>query len=771
MKKRHVAFVLTSLMMLAGCSEGKISENKPTETPAVTDKVTDKVTEGVTTDKVPSTETPVTTEKVDQVAKAREEAIAYLDSIDTSLYREKERTELETTIAAIKTAINASDATAESIQAAIESFKAYLNTLKTDAEYTKEEQDALNNAIKEAREKKIKEATIRDINQYRKEERDVALSLQKEEISKIEALTTKEEIESYSLVSYQGEVKKLRTNADYTMDEMVNYHYYPSKWPLVNEHGYTYTREGDHIKTKEVGYILDSANTYSDVTFTFTVDATVDTGATGILLATNSESNDGITGYLINITRNSAKGWEHLQVYNVENAYGSYDTMGNSRLEYINGWEYEKTGGKVYGTTFRVVKEGSTIKVYDEKEYQQNPDSANVITADLNKHGFPVHNDLRFGDLNWDGKDANIAINSIVTPDDNIIEGVKTAKFYADKYLETIDQSIYREAERAALVAKMKEVTDLYVAKNVTYQAIMDKLNELKTFIPTLKTAAQYQAEEDAKNLSKVKEMKINSMFNYNEKSYSAETAPKVLAIYNEAKEAVNALTSIDEVNSFDFTPYQTRINALGDNVTDFYKEMKETPTQSSWDLIQQHAAQWQYDDHKMTVNSVAWQMGSSDYSDFDIVVNFNSASQFNAGADFRSIIVRGKPNEAHPDAMSGYVINFCNMGDAQYVQIWYLEYFWGYGNGGFQYLGGLVSKTPVNDTTYRVSFVGNTCNIYYEDEYKQGQENVPAAVADLSAGNTLPTYTSGKLGAVCWAANPANCPAADFNIKSITRR
>ena len=106
----------------------------------------------------------------------------------------------------------------------------------------------------------------------------------------------------------------------------------------------------------------------------------------------------------------------------------------------------------------------------------------------------------------------------------------------------------------------MKELTDLYVAENVTYQSIIDKLNELKTFIPTLKTAAQYQAEEDAKNLTKVKELKINSMFYYNENSYSAETAPKVLAIYNEAKDAVNALTSIEAVNAFDFTPYQTRI-------------------------------------------------------------------------------------------------------------------------------------------------------------------------------------------------------------------
>lgn len=767
MKKRHVAFVLTSLMMLAGCSEGKVSENKPTEAPAVTDKVT----EGVTTDKITSTETPVTTEKFDELANLREQAIAYLDSIDTSLYREKERTELEATIATMKTAIDAPDATAESIQAAIESFKAYLNTLKTDAEYIKEEQEAFNQAIKEAREKKIKEATISDINQYRKEERKTALALQTEEIKKIDALTTKEEIESYSLAAYQAEVKKLRTNADYTMDEMVNYHYYPSKWPLVNEHGYTYTREGDHVKTKEIGYIFDSLNTYSDVTFTFTVDAPADTGATGILLATNSDYNDGITGYLINITCDSTKGHQYLQVYNVENAYGSYDPKSKSRLDYIDGWEYEKTGGKVLGTTFRIAKEGSTIKMYDEKQYQENPDSATVMTADLTKHGFPVHNDLHFGIINWDGRDANIALNSIVTPDDNIIDGVKTAKFYADKYLETVDQSIYREAEKASLVAKMKELTDLYVAENVTYQAIIDKLNELKTFIPTLKTAAQYQAEEDAKNLTKVKELKINSMFYYNENSYSAETAPKVLAIYNEAKDAVNALTSIEAVNAFDFTPYQTRINALGDNVTDFYKEMKETPTQSSWDLIQQHAAQWQYDDHKLTVNSVAWQMGKSNYSDFDIVLNFNSASQFNAGADFRSIIVRGRPNEAHPDAMSGYVINFCNMGDAQYVQIFYLEYFWGYTNGNFQYLGGLVSKTPVNDTTYRVSFVGNTCSIYYENEYKKGEENVPAAVADLSAGNTLPVYTSGKLGGVCWAADPNNCPAADFNITSITRR
>ena len=71
----------------------------------------------------------------------------------------------------------------------------------------KKSRKLFNQAIKEAREKKIKEATISDINQYRKEERKTALALQTEEIKKIDALTTKEEIESYSLAAYQAEGK------------------------------------------------------------------------------------------------------------------------------------------------------------------------------------------------------------------------------------------------------------------------------------------------------------------------------------------------------------------------------------------------------------------------------------------------------------------------------------------------------------------------------------------------------------------------------------
>ena len=68
----------------------------------------------------------------------------------------------------------------------------------------------VNQAIKEAREKKIKEATISDINQYRKEERKTALALQTEEIKKIDVLTTKEEID-FTVDELKGIVDRLRS--------------------------------------------------------------------------------------------------------------------------------------------------------------------------------------------------------------------------------------------------------------------------------------------------------------------------------------------------------------------------------------------------------------------------------------------------------------------------------------------------------------------------------------------------------------------------------
>ncbi len=761
MKKRKFAVALLSLVMLAGC-DGQTSDigsdtSAPnTEKATETAKPTEKPTEN-------PTEKP--TEKDTSAEAAREEALAYLNSIDTTLYREEEKKELDEMIATLKEAINSEDATEESIKSAIESFKTYLETLKTKADYEREEEEKKNQELKEARDAKLAEVKIAEVNRFRSEERATALALQKEQMDAVNALQTKEEIEAYSLEAYKNQITELKTNAEYTMDEMVEYHGYPSKWSLVNEHAFTWTREGDHVKTEAVGYLFDAANTYDDVTFTMTVDAPVDTTNVAVLLGKNSEVNDGFTGYLMNIHVESDKNYQYVQVYNVVNGFASYGD--NQVCAYIDGWTYEQTGNKVLGTTFRFEKKGSTIGIYDEKEYQKNPDAATRINVDLLKNGYALENDLHFGIFNWDGRLANVRIDDIITDDENVIDSVETAKFYSELYLATVDLNKYRETEKAAILTKKNELIALYTAEGTSYKKIIDKMNEMKEFVKTQKTDADYQAEEDAKNLSKVKENKIASMFVYEAGAYSAETAPKVLAIYNEAKDAVNALTTIDAVNGFDFTPYQTRIDALGDNVTEFLKELKDDPTKSSWDLVVEHANQWQYSGKTLTINSVAWQAGKTDYADFDLVVNMNSVNSIsNSNGDYASVLVRANQSN---ESVNGYAINFCNKEGEQYVQIWYLHPSFGY-SFNMDYLGGWVYPGKINDATFRISFIGTNCYIYDEAEYAKSGTDAFNITVDLSVGGRE-VYQSGKIGAACWASSPDAVKAANLNFKKIVRR
>ncbi len=768
MKKRNVVVALVTLMCIAGCGNESTNSGKVSTEPVIsdstgTDKKTDKPivsSDTDTSEPIISTDTDKKeTESSDSIDsaldKARKAALEELNAIDLNLYREKERTELSATIEKAKEKINSEDATIESIQSIMASIRNYISTLKTDAEYTKEEEEEKAKELAEAKEAKIKEVTISDINQYRSEERALAVSYEKEVKDDINALSTKEDIESYSLDEYKNKLSALRTNADYTMEEMASYHEYPSNWSLVNEHAYTWTKEGDAVKTQAVGYLWNSAHTYNDFSFCFTVNANYDTKVVGILLGNNAnDGTDGINGYLINISVDTANNLQYVQIYNLTEAYGS---SGANTIAYVGGWEYEKTGGKVLGTTFRVVKEGTSLTVYDEKDYQQNGSSGLHISAELNANNTPTYNDLHMGMINWDDSPADITIEKIITSDSDIVDGVTTAKYYADKYLSTIDYTLYRDAEKAGIKTKEEELKVLYTTGS--YSDIMTKMKEMKIFVSEQKTDADYELEE---NLELVKTNKINSMFYYEENAYSTTVATQVKAIYDEAKAAVNALTTVNAVNAFDFSPYQTRIDALESNSTKMLDGLVNRPVQSTWDLVQEHASQWVVDRNKITINSVAWQMSDEDYTDFDIVVNANSGDKVIdvSLGQYRGFIVRGRANTTDPSCMDGYVINFSNAtSDTQYIQVYYMNAIYGLSASAvYTYLGGWIYPKTINDNYFRFSFIGNTLKIYDESDYRASGTNATSITVSLGE-----YYSSGKIGILGWAGT------GDFNNMDLT--
>ncbi len=757
MKKRNVVAALVTLMCIAGCGNENTSTDKYSTEPTFSESTnTGKKTDAPVISSDTSKSDAETSESVDTaLEEARKAALAELNAIDLTLYREKEKTELSATIEKAKEKINSEDATIDSIQSIMASVRNYISTLKTDAEYRKEEEEEKAKELKEAKEAKIKEATISDINQYRSEERALALSYENAVKDDINALSTKEDIDAYSLEEYQTKISALRTNADYTMEEMVSYHEYPSNWSLVNEHAYTWTKEKNAVKTQAVGYLWDAAHTYNDFSFCFTVNANYDTKAVGILLGNNAENGtDGINGYLINISVDTAKSFQYVQIFNLTEAYGS---SGANSIVYVGGWEYEKTGGKVLGTTFRVVKEGTSLTVYDENDYQKNGSAGLHMSAELNGNNTPTYNDLHMGMINWDGSPADITVDKIITSDSDVVDGITTAKYYADKYLSTIDYTLYRDAEKASIKAKEEELKALYTTGS--YSDIMTKMKEMKKFVSEQKTDADYELEE---NLNLVKTNKINSMFYYEENAYSSTVATQVKAIYEEAKAAVNALTTVDAVNAFDFSPYQTRIDALESNSTKMLDGLVNRPVKSSWDLVQEHASQWVVDRNKITINAVAWQLSDEDYSDFDIVVNANSGDKVIDCSlnQFRGFIVRGNVNESDGSCMDGYVINFSNAtSDTQYVQVYYMNASYGLSASPIcTYLGGWIYPKTINDNYFRFSFIGNTLKIYDESEYRTSGTNATSIIVDLGG-----SYTSGKIGVLGWAGT------GDFNNMDLT--
>ena len=754
-KKKISILALMSMFALIGCNQNPASSSSTSEFSSLTSESSSNSVESISSssevlsselsssESISSEESSSESSIDHELETAKKEALEYINSLDLSIYREEEKQNIEAMIEQCKAIINNEKATAAQINNAIQSLKTYIASQKTNAQYEQEEEQERQKLLSEAKQNKIDEIQISEPNQYRSEELS-KLNDEKEKLSnQINACTSIEELNSIDISAFQSLVQETKTNADYFKEEIINYPL-ASEWDLVNEHASQWTLGDNGINTCSVGYLLDSANTYDDCVFSFTLNSSTAVGVGGILKARPNPTSDGLDGYLINISTDTVS-TQFVQVYYLENAYCGPGEIVKA-VTYIGGWIYP---GSVRGTTFKIEFNGPSVSITTDDN-----SSSDTIVVDLTNNGqFPLISDTNIGILNWDpDRNYQIDVNKLY-PLNKTISSIETAKKLANDYIQTVDLNKYRTSERQVIENAISSLTTL-MDSETTYEEILNGLNSLKSLISEQKTDEEYTKEENANNLAYVKEEKIASLPSITIKEYPQDSVTTGLAIIEEAKTVINACQSIEEVNGLDLSEYISRINALTSYASITSSSIINSPTTSDWDLVREHTATWTYDGstpNTVKTNQVGWQLNDTTYDDFDIVFSVNNSQDIAR----QGIFLRANKSSSG-DGIDGYLINLVSDANNQFIQVWYMDAAWGSNepNVVCDYVDGYIHSSSVKDVQFRIRLDGNMLYIFLEQEYQSGNIN-PCCTINLGVKPTI--YQSGFIGMINWDGTDAN--------------
>lgn len=403
----------------------------------------------------------------------------YVTTFDSSIYREAERNYVSLWLNDLK---NFSDSSSDynAIALKLADVKTKIAGLKTDAEYTAEEEEIARN-IEAAKQNKISKLSISNINEYRYEEQ-VKINNKIDELkAQVNALTTVEEVNNFDENQLTNFVSTLKTNAIYTMSEILKYGL-DSEWPLVNEHRDQMTYDGNNtITTQDDGYALDTYEyTTNGLSMSFSVNTDQYKDISGALLVNKSDSGNGVDGYAIVVHRRENE--EYYQVFYLKNAYAS---SGEQICNYIGGWVYSDSypGESVTNNMLRVNILNNVMTLYKDADYKTLGTEAPHVDVDLTANGaYTVAPTYHFGILTWasGGVPYGFELGSLenITP----IDGVTKIK---NKYYETynsISRMIYSESDLATLddnKAQIDALTSLDVNAYLTIKNEIDRIRGL----------------------------------------------------------------------------------------------------------------------------------------------------------------------------------------------------------------------------------------------------------------------------------------------------
>ena len=438
--------------------------------------------------------------EAERLAKAKQDAQAYLETVDPDLYEGEELSHINGLITEINGLLT-SATSPEQINTKVQELKDYLATAKTKAEYEAERAAAL--AARKA--ERVKEVEFARPNQFRSEEKDTLVAAQNAFTTAVNSAESIEAVNAVSLADFNA-AKAAKTNAQYMLDEMFYYRDL-SSWALVNEHAanHTHTAGGNNINSDNIGfegigYLMSPVKYQGNFELSMRLSSnSVATSTVGLMFGNyhDKATGDGIDGYLINY--DIAADHQYVQIWYMQNAYFTY---GESVLTYIGGWVYQNDHpeGTLAQRNIRVKYNGTTLRIMDDEDYltfgEENSIAIDVPLALNNAYSIdPSSKTYSFGFLNWDGNGMDgvrgVIVDELTT--ENVVTSREMAKQIAIKEKAKVDLSLYEENEQNQFNAKIAEFEGLY--ENGTYAQIMAKVDEFIVLRTTLKTHEQLENE------------------------------------------------------------------------------------------------------------------------------------------------------------------------------------------------------------------------------------------------------------------------------------
>ncbi len=274
--------------------------------------------------------------------------------------------------------------------------------------------------LREAKDRRLSALSVYNEYAYTAENWALAKPLYEAAVNKINACTSKTQVNELDLSAELTALAAIETKAAGIADRLL-----ASGTTLATN---TWSKVNDKtLHMSGYSYSLDDTMKYTDSEIVFRMDNNSGVvGTAGIFLRATRNSTTGIDGYLVNFVTDM----NYIQIYYLKNVYNSNGTP--LVLEYLGGWVFP---GSVVGTDFYVKIEGSSLYLTTLEDYREYGITKSIL-VDLTFGGqHALYKSGYMGELSWTDSSFDLTVSCFSGKPESANAGGEETKGIADTLL------------------------------------------------------------------------------------------------------------------------------------------------------------------------------------------------------------------------------------------------------------------------------------------------------------------------------------------------
>lgn len=310
----------------------------------------------------------------------------------------------------------------------------------------------------------------------------------------------------------------------------------------------------------------------------------------------------------------------------------------------------------------------------------------------------------------------------------------------ANELIASINLDDYISPEREEIEKLIAGLNNL-VKKATSPEQIYAAIKSIQEYLAFAKTKAQHEEEaeqERLKELAKEKERLLKVISVERPNRFRKEELDIIRAEGESLRSSIEAASSLEELQAISFANFNNLLNNSKTNAEYVMEEWYNFPIPSKWDLVNQHTANWVYENSTFATkglgaDDVGYMISSGTFSG-DLSFVLRSKNTANASQNYGFLI--GNMNPVG-NGFDGYLINYDYASDHQYLQIWYFE------NANapeaatvYEYIGGWIYNnqysTTLNQDDVRVIYDGEFIHLMNNNDYLEKDDLAYTCTVDL---------------------------------------